>query len=215
MRLTERHRNDSTGHVSLKVINFDQTLGNERLKSVGLDGHKTPTAANPPISKASTMNRTTPAGIIGRGVAAGAAGGIAEIVWIFVYASATHADAASLAQGVTTATGLNLLLQGNSTGFGVAIHMVLAVTLGIVLAFSWTALSRRWPKRLNPYAVMPVALAGVWAINFLIVLPLVDADFVQIVPYPVSLISKLLFGFAAAVALSHRRSESTPIPASS
>ena len=161
------------------------------------------------------MNRRSLARIAGRGVVAGAAGGIAEIIWIFVYASVTGTDVASVARDVTTATGVNLLLQGSPAAFGVTIHMMLAAVLGIALAFSWTALSRRWPKRLNPYAVMPVALAGVWAINFLIVLPLVDADFVQIVPYPVSLISKLLFGFAAAVALSHRRSESTPIPASS
>ena len=159
------------------------------------------------------MNRSISAGIVGRGIAAGAAGGIAEIIWIFVYASATGADAASLARGVTTATGVNLLLQGSPAAFGVAIHMVLAVILGIALALSWTALSRRWPKQLNPYVVMPIALTGVWAINFLIVLPLVDPNFVQIVPYPISLISKLLFGVAAAVALSHRRHE-TPIPAS-
>jgi hypothetical protein len=161
------------------------------------------------------MNGSIPAGTIGRGVAAGAAGGVAEIIWIFVYASATGADAASLARGVTTATGINLLLQGSSAAFGLAIHMVLAVTLGIVLAFSWTEISRRWPKQFNPYAVVPVALAAVWAVNFLIVLPLVDPNFVQIVPYPVSLISKLLFGVAAAVVLSRRWRESTPIPASS
>jgi hypothetical protein len=160
------------------------------------------------------MNRSTSAGIIGRGIAAGAAGGVAEIIWIFVYASATGADAASVARGVTTATGVNLLLQGSSAPFGVAIHMILAVTLGIVLAFSWTAVSRRWPKHLNPYAVMPVALAAVWAVNFLIVLPLLDPNFVQIVPYPVSLISKLLFGVAAAAALTRRGLESTPVPAS-
>jgi hypothetical protein len=51
MRLTERHRNDSTGHVSLKVVNIDQTLGNERLKSVHVDGHKMRTTGNPPISR--------------------------------------------------------------------------------------------------------------------------------------------------------------------
>jgi len=160
------------------------------------------------------MNRSTPAGTIGRGIAAGAAGGIAEIIWIFVYASATHADAATLARGVTTASGLNSLLQGSPAAFGIAIHMMLAVTLGIVLSFSWKALSRRWLEQLNPYAVMSIALAGVWAINFLIVLPLVDPNFVQIVPYPVSLISKLLFGVAAAVVLSRRRNQSTPIFAS-
>jgi len=150
----------------------------------------------------------------GRGVVAGAAGGIAEIIWIFVYASATGTDAASVARGVTTATGVNLLLQGSRAAFGVAIHMMLAVTLGTALAFSWTALSRRWPQQISPYAILPVVLAGVWAINFLIVLPLIDPNFVQIVPYPVSLASKLLFGFAAAATLSYRRRESMPLPAS-
>ena len=183
------------------------------MKTVRLNDRKTRCAGDPPIGKASTMNRSISAGIVGRGIAAGAAGGIAEIIWIFVYASATGADAASLARGVTTATGVNLLLQGSPAAFGVTIHMVLAVILGIVLALSWTALSRHWPKQLNPYVVMPIALTGVWAINFLIVLPLVDPNFVQIVPYPISLTSKLLFGVAAAVALSHRRRE-TPIPAS-
>jgi RsiW-degrading membrane proteinase PrsW (M82 family) len=159
------------------------------------------------------MNRSSPADIIGRGVVAGAAGGIAEIIWIFAYASATGTDAAFLARGVTTASGVNTLVQGSSAAFGIGIHMTLAVTLGIALAFAWTALSHRWPK-VSPYAVMPAVLTGVWAINFLIILPLVDPNFVQIVPYPVSLISKLLFGVAAAVALSNRRHESTPIPAS-
>jgi len=160
------------------------------------------------------MDRRSLARIAGRGVVAGAAGGIAEIIWILVYASATGTDAASLARGVTTATGVDLLLQGSPAAFGVAIHMVLAVTLGIALAFSWTALSQRRPMRANPYAVTTVALAAVWAINFLIILPIIDPQFVQIVPYSVSLISKLLFGVAAAAALSRRRRKSMPIPAS-
>jgi hypothetical protein len=154
--------------------------------------------------------------IAGRGVIAGAAGGIAEIIWIFVYASATGTDAASVARGVTTATGVNLLLQGSSGAFGVAIHMMLAVILGTALAFAWTALSQRWPTRADPYVVTPVALAAVWAINFLVILPLIDPNFVHIVPYSVSLVSKLLFGVAAAATFSYpyRRRKSMPIPAS-
>jgi hypothetical protein len=45
---------------------------------------------------------------------------------------------------------------------------------------------------------MLAALAGVWAVNFFVVLPLVSPAFVHIVPYAVSLTSKLLFGVAAA-----------------
>jgi hypothetical protein len=50
----------------------------------------------------------------------------------------------------------------------------------------------------NPYPFMLAALAGVWAVNFFVVLPLVSPAFVHIVPYAVSLTSKLLFGVAAA-----------------
>jgi hypothetical protein len=150
------------------------------------------------------MNRSTSASIAGRGIVAGAAGGIAEIIWIVVYASVTGADAATLARGVTTAAGANLLLAGSSAISGIALHMILAVMLGTALAFAWTAFSQRWPKRTSPYAAVCAALVAVWAINFLIILPLLSPDFVQIVPYPVSLISKLLFGLAASTVLSHK-----------
>ena len=148
------------------------------------------------------MKRSTLASIAGRGIVAGAAGGIAEIIWIVVYASVTGADAANLARGVTTAAGANLLLTGSSVISGTAIHMILAVMLGTALAFAWNAFSQRWPKQTSPYAALCAALGAVWAINFLIVLPLLSPDFVQILPYPVSLISKLLFGLAASAVLS-------------
>jgi len=44
-------------------------------------------------------------------------------------------------------------------------------------------------------------LIGVWAVNFFVVLPSIDPDFIHLVPYSVSLVSKVLFGLAAAEAL--------------
>jgi hypothetical protein len=156
----------------------------------------------PQISRVDSMKSSTSVSIAGHGIAAGAAGGIAEIIWILVFALATGTDAATLARGVTTAVGANLLFSGNSVASGVAIHMILAVTLGTALAFAWSSVSQRWPT--SPYAVGLVALAVVWTINFLIILPLLSPDFVQIVPYPVSMTSKLLFGLTAAAVLSHQ-----------
>jgi hypothetical protein len=75
--------------------------------------------------------------------------------------------------------------------------MVLAVMLGVVLTFGWQALSANRGLA-NPYPFMLAALAGVWAVNFFMVLPIVSPAFVHIVPYAVSLTSKLLFGVAAA-----------------
>ena len=80
---------------------------------------------------------------------------------------------------------------------GIGVHMALAVMLGVVLAFAWQALAAKRGLT-NPYPFMLAALAGVWAVNFFVVLPIVSPSFVHIVPYAVSLTSKLLFGVAAA-----------------
>jgi hypothetical protein len=143
-------------------------------------------------------------GILRRGVAAGAAGGVAEVLWISTYAAATGASAASLARSVTTASGMGPQLAAAPVAFGIIIHMTLAVALGIALACAWQALSTGRPGRAGPFAFALPVLACVWAINFLVVLPSISPEFVALVPYPVSLVSKLLFGTAAAAVLRHR-----------
>lgn len=131
------------------------------------------------------------------GVLAGAAGGMAEMAWVSIYAQATGANAASVARGVTTAAGLIAAVPQGSVATGIAIHMALATALGIALALAWRALALR-PERGNPYGFALAVLAAVWAMNFLVVLPAIGSDFVTLMPYPVSFVSKLLFGAAAA-----------------
>jgi hypothetical protein len=79
--------------------------------------------------------------------------------------------------------------------------MSLAVTLGIALSFVWWALSSRRSEIASPFPFMLAALVGVWAVNFFIALPIISPAFVHLVPYPISLVSKVLFGLAAAEAL--------------
>jgi hypothetical protein len=134
------------------------------------------------------------------GVIAGTAGGLAEIAWVTVYAGVTGGNAAIVARHVTTAAGLSALFPGLSAALGVTLHMTLAVGLGIALAFGWRAFSAKHADAANPFPVMIAALAGVWAVNFLVVLPIVSPSFVHLMPYSVSLISKMLFGLAAAEA---------------
>ena len=133
------------------------------------------------------------------GVIAGAAGGLAEIAWVTLYAGMTGADPAALARGVTTAAGISALLPMDSpVALGVGVHMALAAMLGIILVFVWQALAAKRPQQTNPYPFMLAALAGVWTINFFVVLPIVSPAFIHMLPYAVSLTSKLLFGVAAA-----------------
>ena len=147
------------------------------------------------------MAKSQQIAVLQQGVIAGAAGGLAEVAWVSLYAAATGGDPAVLARGVTTAAGVTALLPASPVAVGVAVHMTLAVMLGVLLSGVWAALRRGGPRLSNPYPFMLAALAGVWAINFFVVLPIVNPAFVRIVPYAVSLMSKLLFGAAAATVL--------------
>jgi hypothetical protein len=133
------------------------------------------------------------------GIIAGTAGGLAEIVWVTLYAGMTGGNPAVLARGVTTAAGLSALLPAVfPVMLGIGVHVMLAVMLGIILTFAWQALSARTAGLTNAYPFMLAALAGVWATNFFVVLPIVSPAFIHLVPYAISLTSKLLFGAAAA-----------------
>jgi len=145
------------------------------------------------------------------GVVAGAAGGLAEIAWVTLYAGATGADPATLARGVTTAAGVSALLPAAPVILGVTVHMALAVTLGIALSFGWRALSSHRLEIAGPFPFMLAALVGVWAVNFFVALPVISPGFIHLVPYPVSLVSKVLFGLAAAEAL--RRQDASALKA--
>jgi hypothetical protein len=145
------------------------------------------------------------------GVVAGVAGGLAEIAWVTLYAGATSADPATVASGVTTAAGLSALFPAAPVAVGVTVHMALAVTLGIALSFGWRALSSHRLDAVGPFPFMLAALVGIWAVNFFAVLPIISPAFIHLTPYPVSLMSKVLFGLAAAEAL--RRQDASALRA--
>jgi len=139
--------------------------------------------------------------ILRTGAIAGAAGGLAEVAWVSVYAGLTGASAAAVSRGVTTAVGATAPLPNDAAMLGILIHMAIAVALGVALAAAWHGLARIWPSGRPRYAFVLATLAAVWGLNFFVILPIVSPDFVHLVPYAVSLVSKLLFGLAAAEAL--------------
>ena len=130
------------------------------------------------------------------GVVAGAAGGLAEIAWVGLYAAVTGGNAAVIAQGVTTAAGVDALFPHAAVGAGVAVHMVLALALGVALALA----ARGFGRSVRAFSV--AALLAVWCLNFFVILPLVSPAFTHLLPYAVSLTSKLLFGVAAGQVLA-------------
>jgi hypothetical protein len=163
------------------------------------------------------MRLTQLAQIARYGVLLGIAGGIAEVIWITFYGSLAGGEIADVARGISATVGA--ILPGNPiigapALNGIVIHMVLAVAIGVALIFAWRGLAAHRPAWINEFVFMLGALAVVWAFNFFVVLPLISPSFVDLVPYPVSLISKLLFGLAGAFVLRGAAyNRFAPIPA--
>ena len=142
-----------------------------------------------------TTNHKSIQSLILTGSAIGLAGGLAEVAVVCSYTALTGGSAASVADGVASAVGLD----GASAAAGLGIHMVLAAALGIILV----AIR---PSAIPSLAFMLGSLAVVWAINFFIVLPSLSPPFVHLLPYGVTLVSKLAFGVAAAGVMALRPS---------
>ena len=150
------------------------------------------------MSSPGTLTRPPMAqGFLRTGLCIGLAGGLAEIGVVWLYSALTGAEAATIARHVASAIGLN----GGSAATGVAVHMGLAAALGVGLNAALRIVASRSARDWIVFSFMLGSLAVVWAINFFVVLPLVSPGFVHLLPYAVTLTSKLMFGLAAAATL--------------
>jgi len=149
-------------------------------------------------------NGKTSAGIV---IAAGAAGGMAEVLWIAVAATALGADGWVIARAVSTTVIPDLAASNLAPWIGLLIHFLLSIVLATVFA---RVLSRQLHAAVIFLAAL-AALAAVWAFNFLLLLPLIDPVFVSLLPHPVTLVSKLLFGVAMASVLVRQVGREQPV----
>ena len=133
---------------------------------------------------------------------AGLAGGAAEIAWVFAYGAFAGVSATDVAREVTAS-----LVPGGSSwaaapALGVAIHLGLSVALAYAFVAGLDRLLPRVRGTARLVAIAVGALASVWAINFFVVLPLVNPRFVTLMPYAATFLSKALFGAAMGVVLA-------------
>ncbi|MEJ1991611.1 MAG: hypothetical protein P8X50_07800 [Maritimibacter sp.] len=133
------------------------------------------------------------------GTIAGLAGGAAEIGWIALYQGLTGHDAALVAKGVTVSVLPGLGEASSAVALGIVIHMVLALMIGLAFAIAIPRVLPRVAGTLAEPLLVVVGLVAIWAMNFFVLLPVINPDFVTIVPYGASLTSKVLFGLAAAI----------------
>lgn len=135
---------------------------------------------------------------IAAGAAMGVAGGLAEVLVVGAYSGVARIDAADVAGAIATA----VRVAPGSAAAGLAVHMALSAALGIALLAGAKASGLpRDGSVLLTYAMGLLALGAIWGLNFFIVLPFVSPTFVHLLPYPVTLASKLLFAVVAVATL--------------
>jgi hypothetical protein len=138
---------------------------------------------------------------LGATVAAGAAGGAAEVLWIAAAAAVLGTDGWAVARGVSATVIPDVAAVGAAPGLGLFIHFALS----IILATAFAQTLGRQLRGAQLFLAALGALAAVWAFNFLVLLPLLNPAFVALLPHPVTLVSKLLFGVAMAGVLVHQQ----------
>jgi len=130
---------------------------------------------------------------------AGLAGGVAEIAWVLAYGALAPVSAADVAREVTASVLPGAASAPGAVALGIGIHLALS----IALAFAFIALLQNFLQdEAHTVAIAICALAGVWAVNFLVVLPLVNPRFVTLMPYAATFLSKALFGAAMGAVLA-------------
>ena len=148
--------------------------------------------------------------IAATGLAAGLAGGLAEIGWIGLYDLAGGVSSRAVAGEIARTLGLGGSTWMPAAATGVLIHMLAAVVLGIVLAAALHLPRTRIAIPAVEVMVVVSFLALIWGFNFHLLGPDVAPGFVALLPDSVSLVSKLLFGLSAAAVLLSKRWLATP-----
>lgn len=138
---------------------------------------------------------------------AGMAGGVAEIVWVGLYCTVSPLTGAEVSREVTAAVIPALAPGSTGVALGIVIHQVLAVALAFVFAWVvWRPWTSRGPA-LGNLIVGAAVLSAVWAMNFFVIVPMLNERFVTLMPHPVTLASKILFGLSMGAVLGalHQR----------
>lgn len=148
---------------------------------------------------------------------AGLCGGMAEVVWVQIFALHSAYSGMEVARQVTASLLPGVADEAFAPALGVAIHFALSLLVALAYAaLIWLPFMRhRGPAA--SVAVAAGVLALIWVVNFLLILPIVNAEFVSLLPYLVSLGSKILFGLAMAGVLytaQHAESKFNAEPAS-
>lgn len=135
-------------------------------------------------------------------LATGVAGGVAEILWISGISLVLALNASDVAREVTASVVPQWREAGYAVVFGIVIHMVLSIVLSSVYLLTLGRWAARRFSLFGQLLTGVAALVSIWAVNFFILLPLMNPAFSDHLSYGVTLMSKVLF--AVSMVLTFR-----------
>lgn len=134
---------------------------------------------------------------------AGMAGGMAEIVWFGLVGLLLSMNVQDVAAGITASVSPDWGASPYAAFTGVLIHLFLSVALAAV----YIATLGRWSiSRFGLAGQLLIgmsALVLVWAMNYLVILPVLNPSFIELSTYGLSLPSKALFGITMALTFNY------------
>ena len=129
-------------------------------------------------------------------ILAGMIGGMIEIGWVSVYSSLSSVSAINVAREISVTILPYTAGSYYAPVLGIFIHLLLSLFLAISFAVIVLKPAVSQFGKLGIMLSSIMILGIVWAINFFIVLPILNPSFLLLMPHIVTLISKLLFGLA-------------------
>jgi hypothetical protein len=135
-------------------------------------------------------------------ILAGLAGAMAEVIWVGLFCALTPLSGAEVLRQITASIFPAIAGSTWSPALGLLLHFA----LGVVVAYAfgvliWQNLARRAGTGTTLATALAV-LAMIWALNFLALLPFINAEFIRLMPYTVTFASKVMFAIAMAATLN-------------
>ncbi len=157
----------------------------------------------------SLVTRTTEPRITHRNIIlAGLAGAVAEVLWVALFCALTPLNGGEVLRQITASVFPTMSASAWAPVLGLVLHFTLGVAVAYAFGFLvWQAFARRMGTATTLGTAMLV-LAAIWTINFLVLLPVLNIEFVRLMPYTVTFGSKVLFGIAMAATLNSFEPES-------
>lgn len=143
-----------------------------------------------------------------RVILAGFLSGLAEVLWITLYYLFSHGSSVDVAQAITATLMPSLANVFYAPLLGLLIHFSLSMLLVFMFAqLLWIPFARS--SKLATIVLSLLYLSVIWGINFLIILPHLNIFFVVVMPYAITLTSKLLFGISMGIVFSWNAANET------